>query len=205
MRFQTFLNTKALLARARITLPNRDFFQSHDRTRPLASEEAGTGLLVRLSLLTLLLASAALAQTSSFPKPNYFRQVFEQTRTQVDLRDPVKLKDYLIDGKMELSLKNFLELVMANNTDIQVNFLSVEIPRNNITLTLGAFDPSATASFLGHAQHQRRHQPFPVGECDIRRQLQEPLSTSLADLRPVSGYRHKLCGRFRWGQELLQQ
>ena len=45
---------------------------------------------------------------SSFPKPNYFRQVFERTRTDVQLRDPVKLKDFVVDGKVELSLKILL-------------------------------------------------------------------------------------------------
>jgi outer membrane protein TolC len=94
-----------------------------------------------------MLAVGAFAQTTSFPKPNYFREVFERSQTRVDLMDPVKLKDFMVDGKMELSLKNFLELVMANNTDIQVTFLSLEVPRNNITAVYGLWDPNATASF----------------------------------------------------------
>jgi outer membrane protein TolC len=84
---------------------------------------------------------------SSFPKPNYFREVLRQTRTNVDLRDPVRLKDFVVSGKLELSLKNYLELVMANNTDVQVTFLSVEIPKNNITSASGIWDPTALASF----------------------------------------------------------
>ena len=97
--------------------------------------------------LFLLLAASAFAQTTSFPKPDYFRQVFERTRTNVELMDPVKLKDFVVNGKFELSLKDFLELVMANNTDIQVTFLTVETPRNNITAAYGVWDPTATASF----------------------------------------------------------
>jgi outer membrane protein TolC len=102
---------------------------------------------LRTLLAGIVLTAGAFAQTSSFPKPNYFRQVFERTRTQVDLRDPVKLKDFVVDGKLELSLKNFLELVMANNTDIQVTFLSVETPKNNIISAFGVWDPNATANF----------------------------------------------------------
>jgi outer membrane protein len=94
-----------------------------------------------------MLAAGALAQMSSFPKPNYFREVLQQTRTRVDLRDPVRLKDFVVAGKLELSLKNYLELVMANNTDIQVTFLSLEVPKNNITSAFGIWDPTATASF----------------------------------------------------------
>ena len=112
-------------------------------TRPLMSRDRQGAVL----FCFILLAASAFAQTASFPKPNYFRQVFEQTRTQVDLRDPVKLKDFVVDGKLELSLKNYVELVMANNTDIQVTFLSLEVPRNNITSAYGVWDPVAIASF----------------------------------------------------------
>ena len=93
------------------------------------------------------MSTAVFAQTTSFPKPDYFRQVFDRSHTEVNLRPPVKIKDFVVDGKIELSLKNFLELVMANNTDIQVTFLSLETPRNNITYAYGIWDPIATASF----------------------------------------------------------
>jgi outer membrane protein len=104
-------------------------------------------MLPRIICISLVFAAGAMAQLSSFPKPSYFRQVFRPTGARVDLRDPVKLKDFVVDGKMALSLKNFLELVMANNTDVQVTFLSVETPRNNITAAYGIWDPNATASF----------------------------------------------------------
>jgi outer membrane protein TolC len=107
-------------------------------------------MLSRVFFISVILTTGAFAQLSSFPKPNYFRQVFRPTGTRVDLRT-VSLKDSVVDGKLQLSLKHFLELVMANNTDIQVTFLTVETPKNNITLALagpnGTWDPSATASF----------------------------------------------------------
>jgi outer membrane protein TolC len=104
-------------------------------------------MLSRTVCTAIILATGAFAQLSSFPKPSYFRQVFEKPSSQVQLREPVKLKDFVVNGKLELSLKDYLELVMANNTDIQVTFLSVEAPRNNITLAAGIWDPNATASF----------------------------------------------------------
>jgi outer membrane protein len=118
------------------------------QARILSSSQSTAGRrLARLSITGLLVASLAFAQTVSFPRPNYFRQVFEQSHAQIDLREPSKLKDFLVDGKLELSLKQFLELVMANNTDIQVTFLSLDIPRNNITAAFGLWDPLANASF----------------------------------------------------------
>ena len=104
-------------------------------------------MLFRTLLTGILLTAGALAQTSSFPKPAYFRETFERTQTKVELKDPVRLKDFVADGKLELSLKHFLELVMANNTDIQLQLISLEIPKNNILAAFGVWDPKALASF----------------------------------------------------------
>jgi outer membrane protein TolC len=104
-------------------------------------------MVLRTFTTGILLTAGAFAQMSSFPKPNYFREVLRQTRTKVELRDPVRLKDFVVGNKLELNLKNFLELVMANNTDVQVTFLSLEIPKNNITSVYGLWDPTANASF----------------------------------------------------------
>jgi outer membrane protein len=102
---------------------------------------------LRTFLTAITLTTGAFAQMSSFPKANYFREVLHQTQTKVDLRDPVRLKDFVVADKLELSLKNYLELVMANNTDVQVTFLSLERPKNAITSAYGIWDPTASASF----------------------------------------------------------
>src|SRR4051794_37827938 len=94
-----------------------------------------------------LAAVFAFGQMSSFPKPSYFRETFQKTRTKVELQAPIRLKDFAVEGKLELSLKNYLSLVMANNTDVQLQLLTLEIPKNNIQAALGVWDPKATASF----------------------------------------------------------
>jgi outer membrane protein TolC len=104
-------------------------------------------MLFRTLFTGILLTAGALAQTSSFPKPSYFREAFQRTQTKVELKDPVRLKDFVANGKLELSLKHFLELAMANNTDIQLQLISLEIPKNNILATFGVWDPKALASF----------------------------------------------------------
>ncbi len=104
-------------------------------------------MLLRTFVTGILLTAGALAQMSSFPKPSYFRETFQKTQTKVSLRDPVRLKDFVADGKLELSLKNYLELVMSNNTDVQIQLLSLEVPKNAIQMAMGVWDPTTTASF----------------------------------------------------------
>ncbi|HXK05134.1 MAG TPA: hypothetical protein VMS37_22210, partial [Verrucomicrobiae bacterium] len=70
-------------------------------------------MLFRSLIAGILLTAGASAQLTSFPKPNYFRETFQKAKTSVELKDPVKLPDYVHDGKLELSLKDFLALVMA--------------------------------------------------------------------------------------------
>jgi outer membrane protein TolC len=104
--------------------------------------------MLRRTIITgILLAAGAFAQVSSFPKPSYFRETFARTQTKVELKDPVRLEDFVVGGKLELSLKNYLALVMANNTDIQIQMLSVEMPKNAILRAFGAWDPLARATF----------------------------------------------------------
>lgn len=97
--------------------------------------------------LILILAEGASAQITSFPKPGYFRAIFIAPNPHVELKNPVRLRDFVAGGHLELSLKAYLELVMANNTDIQIQLLSVETPRDAITRALGTWDPTATAQF----------------------------------------------------------
>ncbi|HTP31231.1 MAG TPA: TolC family protein [Candidatus Acidoferrales bacterium] len=104
-------------------------------------------MLFRSLIAGILLTAGASAQLTSFPKPNYFRETFQKAKTSVELKDPVKLPDYVHDGKLELSLKDFLALVMANNTDIAIQMLSVETPKNAITRAFATWDPLASASF----------------------------------------------------------
>src|SRR3954447_12374290 len=104
-------------------------------------------MLSRTLIAGLILSAGAFAQLSSFPKPNYFRETFSKTTPKVELQAPAKLKDFVQADKLELSLKNYLELVMANNTDVQIQKLSIETPKNAIQRAFGVWDPTAAAQF----------------------------------------------------------
>jgi outer membrane protein TolC len=107
------------------------------------------------SIVVLLSASSLLAQEMAapvFPKPSYFRYTFSTPKTHVELQPPVKLQDFVASGKLELSLRNYLDLVMANNTDVAVARLTLETPKNSLMGAFGKFDPLLSMNFSAQRQ-----------------------------------------------------
>src|SRR5260370_39612631 len=98
-------------------------------------------------LAGLALVTSLSAQTEPyFPKPSYFRKHFARIVTHVELQPPVRLSDFVAGGTLELSIRNYLDLVMANNPDVGVQKLTVEFSRSAISRAFGIFDPLAIAS-----------------------------------------------------------
>jgi outer membrane protein TolC len=77
----------------------------------------------------------------------WFRKTFFYHDVQVNLRDPVKLKDYVVGGKLTLSLRNYLDLVMSNNTDVEIQRVQLEYSKNSIQRAFAVFDPILNSSF----------------------------------------------------------
>jgi len=109
-------------------------------------------MLLRLLSVGSFLVTTVFAQISVFPKPAYFRETFSQPVTKVELRPPVRLSDFVVGDKLELSLRSYLELVMANNTDVSIQRLTVETAQNALVRALAPFDPLATARFTSERQ-----------------------------------------------------
>jgi outer membrane protein len=101
--------------------------------------------------LTLVLVLAAAAsganQDPFFPKPSYFRKYFARTVTKVELAPLARFDDYVVAGKLELSLKSYLDLVMSNNPNVSIQRLNLTLNEDAITRAFGQFDPTANASF----------------------------------------------------------
>jgi HAE1 family hydrophobic/amphiphilic exporter-1 len=139
-------------------------------------------MLLRTLTTGILLAAGAFAQMSSFPKRSYFRETFNKTQPKVELKDPVRLKDFVVSDKLELSLKNYLALVMSNNTDIQIQMLSLETPKNAIQRAFGIWDPRAIAQFTTN-----RATTPPTSALDGAvelKTLNQPLTMSVTQLLP---------------------
>ena len=115
--------------------------------------------MLRTFSISLLLSVCALGQStnivttpnvfkdsenSGYPRfgtKNYFATIFRRESTKFELQGPVRLEDYVSGGKLELSLKSYLDLALNNNTDIQIQRLFLEIPKNAITRSFSIFDP----------------------------------------------------------------
>ena len=104
---------------------------------------------LRLLLVCSLASDVAEAGDSDpyFPKPSYFKSYLRHADTRVELQVPLHFEDYVVDGKLELSLKSYLDLVMANNPNVSIQRLSVITYEDAVMRALGNFDPLGTASF----------------------------------------------------------
>ena len=120
----------------------------------------------RVAAAALLLATALNGQTMqlkeydhlsapSFAQKDYFSRLYYDPSDRVQIADPIKLKDYVYDGKLRLSLRNYLELVLSNNTTINLQKVLIQPQRNAIQRAFSIFDPFATARW----QTQRQQTP----------------------------------------------
>jgi outer membrane protein len=126
-------------------------------------------------LIPLAFTGPGWTQTDPFfPKPSYFRKHFASTPQRVELQPPARLDDFVVDSKLELSLKNYLDLVMANNPDIGVQKLTVDISRDAILRSFSIFDPVATANF--NATRQKSPSSSLLAGATTLNTLTQPLS-----------------------------
>ncbi len=96
-----------------------------------------------LFLCTLVLSAQ---DRNFFPKPAYFRETLITPDRHIELKPPTRLVDFVVDGKLELSLRSFIELVMTNNTDVAITKLNIDTAQNAIVRGFAPFDPFLTAS-----------------------------------------------------------
>lgn len=98
-------------------------------------------------LLMLSAAGAASGQFRTFPNRAYWNEQWTPAPYDVEIESVGRLEDFVVDGKVELSLRAYLELVMANNPDVNLQKLSVYEQENAIQRALSPFDPTFGANF----------------------------------------------------------
>ncbi len=142
-----------------------------------------TRCLVAITLLTVVPLASAADTYPFFPQPNYFKKYLARPVTGFELGPPVQLENYVVDSKLELSVKAFLNLVMANNPNVSIQRLNVAISEDAITRGLGIFDPLATASFS--ATRTLTGTTSAVNGATTLNSLSQPLNLNVQQLLPT--------------------
>ena len=101
----------------------------------------------RILWFTFVVVARLGAQSALFPSRQYFREQWTRPPLQVEIQPPLRLEDYVAGGKLELSLRAYIELVIANNTDIALQKLTVLTAQNAIERAFAPFDPAFNAQF----------------------------------------------------------
>ncbi|HEY3441038.1 MAG TPA: TolC family protein [Paludibaculum sp.] len=114
---------------------------------------------------------------------SWYRKAFKAD-SNVTLSPPVRLKDYVADGTLRLSLRGYLDLVIANNTDLSIQRLSLELPKNAIQRAFGVFDPLVTSSF--GATRANTPTSNALDGATILSNLSQPFSLRYQQLTPFS-------------------
>lgn len=100
-----------------------------------------------VGLIFLALTSVIQADAQSFPERGYFRSLISQPAVQSSIPGPEGLRDYMVDGKLRLTLGDAIRLTLMNNTDVRINELQVESAKFSVERAYSPFDPMATSSF----------------------------------------------------------
>ena len=89
---------------------------------------------MRIRLLSLMLIGGMglPAQFSTFPGGDYFKAQWQRPPLDIEIDTVRRLEDFHIDERLKLSLRAYIELVIANNPDIQLQKLAVYQQQNAV-------------------------------------------------------------------------
>ncbi len=99
----------------------------------------------RTALLVGVLMLTAWARAASDPVTRYLNHRFNAESIQ--LKEVQGLAERVQDGKLHLHLRQFLELVLKNSTDVQITRLDTYTAFNQIGAARASFDPVLQAQF----------------------------------------------------------
>jgi outer membrane protein TolC len=86
-------------------------------------------------------------QSQTFPTPDYFRRVWSAQAIPETIAGPEKLRDYVISGRLRLTLEDAIRLTLLNNTEVKLNQLQYEGIKYSVLRAYQPFDPFIFSSF----------------------------------------------------------
>jgi outer membrane protein TolC len=102
-----------------------------------------------------MVAFSGSLSAQTFPAPDYFQQLFRYPHVPTQLQGPQALDEYIVDGKLRLSLQDSIRLMLLNSPDVRINQAQVDQSAFGIGRSYSPFDPILNGSFTP----QRATQP----------------------------------------------
>jgi len=97
--------------------------------------------MIRVTTCWLLLLMAPLTLCAAGAQNNH-----------ANIRTPQGFKQYVLKGKLRLTLAEAIRLMLLNNSSVQVEQQSVEQARDAVTRSLAPFDPLLNSAFSANRQ-----------------------------------------------------
>ncbi|HMD98627.1 MAG TPA: TolC family protein [Terriglobia bacterium] len=104
-------------------------------------------LATALLLVTCHLSLVTALKAQTFPTPDYFDQFTHQAPAPAQVRGPEGLHDYVVDGKLRLTLHDAVRLALLNNTEVRVNQLQIENAKYGVLGAYAPFDPQFLTNY----------------------------------------------------------
>jgi outer membrane protein len=120
---------------------------------------------------------AASAQSATFPTSKWFQEVVKHPFVPAQLAGPEKLRDFVVDGKLTLSLDQAIQLALVNNTSIRIDELSYQNSWYNELAAHSPFDPILGAN--ASASRGTSPQPSQLGGASILSSLGQTVGLNL--------------------------
>jgi outer membrane protein len=120
---------------------------------------------------------AAHAQSAPFPTSKWFQEVVKHPFVPTQLAGPEKLRDFVVDGKLQLSLDQAIQLALVNNTSIRIDELSYQNSWYNVLAAHSPFDPILGAN--ASASRGTSPQPSQLGGASILSSLGQTVGLNL--------------------------
>jgi outer membrane protein TolC len=95
----------------------------------------------------ILGAWVAPARAQTFPMPDYFHELIFSPQPAQPLPDTKSFRDYVVDGKLRLSLQDAMLLLLEHSTEVHIDRLALTDAEFNVLRALANFDPALTSTF----------------------------------------------------------
>jgi outer membrane protein len=137
-------------------------------------------LFVCFALSSGFASSAVRAQSTPFPMPKWFKEVVLPPQLPSQIPNPEHVGDYVVDGKIRLTLEQAIQLALANNTSVRIDDLTYQSSVFGILSAKSPFDPSVNSSFS--ASRSTTPQPTALGGASVLTSLSQSFQSSYNQL-----------------------